>query len=212
MRVSILIYEGVEPIDLATFGVLSMARRIAPQLAEPIVIAAKAGLVTLANGLKVHAEYAYADAPSADVMIVLGGPGWQQASHDDTTLEFIRQYGRATTLASVCTGAMLLAAAGVLDGRSATTKHEVSGAEISPLVLLGERYPGVSVRHARLVDTGAVLTGGGVSLCIDLTLYLLERYLGLEVARETARIMEYSAAFDANKARLPALLESAQGQ
>lgn len=212
MRVSILIYEGVEAIDLATFGVLSMARRVAPQLAAPFIIAARAGLVTLANGLKVHAEYGYADAPGADVLMVLGGPGWQQASQDNATLEFIRQYGRATTLASVCTGAMLLAAAGVLDGRSATTKHEVSGAEISPLLLLGERYPLVTARHARLVDTGTVLTGGGVSLCVDLTLYLLERFLGREVARETARIMEYSAAFDANAARLPALLEQAQGR
>jgi transcriptional regulator GlxA family with amidase domain len=58
---------------------------------------------------------------------------------------------------------------------------------------------------ARLVDCGTVVTGGGVTLCIDVTLYLLERFLGSEVARETARIMEYTAALAANDARLPTI-------
>jgi transcriptional regulator GlxA family with amidase domain len=68
-----------------------------------------------------------------------------------------------------------------------------------------ERFPAIRALDARFVDCGAVLTGGGVSLCIDMTLHLLARFLGEDVARETARILEYSAALEANEARLPAV-------
>ena len=79
------------------------------------------------------------------------------------------------------------------------------GEEVSPLALMRSRHPAIRALDARLVDCGAVLTGGGVSLCIDMTLHLLARFLGEEVARETARILEYSAALEANEARLPAV-------
>lgn len=202
MRAAVLIYEGTEPIDLATYGVLSMARRVAPAI-EIFTVAERAGVVTLANGLKVIADYAYAAAPAADVLIITGGPGWQQQSQTAATLEFIRAFSRGITVAAVCTGGMILAASGLLDGHSATTKREIIGAEISPLALMRERYPAIRALDARLVDCGALLTGGGVTLCIDMTLYLIERFLGAAVARETARILEYSAALAANEARLP---------
>ena len=74
MRFGIFIYDGVEPIDLATFGVLSMARRIAPEISI-CTIAPRAGSVALANGLNVAADYGVDDAPACDVVIVTGGPG-----------------------------------------------------------------------------------------------------------------------------------------
>ena len=208
MRAAVLIYEGTEPIDLATYGVLSMARRVAPAI-EIFTVAERAGVVVLANGLKVVADHAYADAPAADVLIITGGPGWQQQAQTAATLEFIRARSRSISVAAVCTGGMILAAAGLLDGRTATTKREVIGAEVSPLALMRERYPAIKALDARLVDCGTVLTGGGVTLCIDMTLYLLERFLGPAVARETARILEYSAALAANQARLPTITETA---
>ena len=208
MRAAVLIYEGTEPIDLATYGVLSMARRVAPAI-EIFTVAERAGVVVLANGLKVVADYAYADAPTTDVLIITGGPGWQQQAQTAATLEFIRARSRSISVAAVCTGGMILAAAGLLDGRTATTKREVIGAEVSPLALMRERYPAIKALDARLVDCGTVLTGGGVTLCIDMTLYLLERFLGPAVACETARILEYSAALAANQARLPTITETA---
>jgi transcriptional regulator GlxA family with amidase domain len=204
MKAAILVYEGTEPIDLATYGVLSMARRVAPQVSM-FLVAREAGPVALANGLTVLAHHGYDDAPPADVLIVTGGPGWEREAADPATLAFVRRYGRGTCVAGVCTGGMILAAAGLLDGRAATTKREVSGAEASPLALLRERHPAVRALDARLVDCGPVLTGGGVSLCIDATLHLLGRFAGEAVARETARILEYSAALAANEARLPAV-------
>ena len=204
MRAAVLIYADAEPIDLATFGVLSMARRVEPKISA-FTVAERAGVVTLANGLKVVADHGYDDAPPADVLIITGGAGWQQQSQTAATLEYVRKCSRHTTVAAVCTGGMILAAAGVLDGRSATTKREVFGAETSPLQLMRERYPAIRALDARLVDCGTVLTGGGVTLCIDMTLHLVERFHGERVARETARIIEYGAALEANRARLPSV-------
>ena len=85
MRFGIFIYPGVEPIDLATFGVLSMARRIAPQI-EIVTIAPAAGQILLSNGLKVIADHGVADAPECDWVIVTGGPGWSDQTHHRPTL------------------------------------------------------------------------------------------------------------------------------
>jgi transcriptional regulator GlxA family with amidase domain len=208
MRFGILIYDGVEPIDLATYGVLSMARRVAPQI-EICSIARDAGPVHLSNGLTVLAEHGYADAPALDALIVTGGPGWLRERDEPATQAFLRARQAAGLLASVCTGAMLLARAGVLDGHHVTTKREVIGAEEPPVDVLAREHPATRVSAAVWVDDGAVVTGGGVSLCIDTTLHLIERLLGAEVAAETARIIEYGAARAANAQRLPPLTGAA---
>jgi transcriptional regulator GlxA family with amidase domain len=197
MRFGIFIYPGVEPIDLATFGVLSMARRIAPQI-EICTIAPHAGAVELANGLSVTADFGVDDAPACDVVIVTGGPGWSAQAKAPATLDYIRRVHASGRIASVCTGGMILAASGILDGGAATTKREVVPPETSPLEVMRATYPQIEVREALLVDTGVVVTGGGVSLCIDTTLHLLAQMLGPEVARETARILEYQRAWRAN--------------
>lgn len=201
MRFGVFVYERVEPIDLATFGVLSMARRVAPDI-EIVTIAPEPGAVRLSNGLEVIAQYGVDLAPPLNVLIVTGGPGWTTQATHEPTLRYVRACASRHLVASVCTGGMILAAAGVLDGRRATTKQEViAGQEVPPLQLLGERYPRVKAVSARIVEDGPVVTGGGVSLCIDVTLHVLERLLGREVAAETARILEYSAALEANRAR-----------
>ena len=199
MRFGIFIYDGVEPIDLATFGVLSMARRIAPEI-EICTIAPRAGPVALANGLKVTADFGIENAPPCDLVIVTGGPGWTAQAAAPATLDYIRRVHASNRVASVCTGGMILAASGILDGGPATTKREVVPPETSPLVVMRANYPQIDVREAMLVDRGATLvTGGGVSLCIDTTLHLLATMLGQHVAEETARIMEYQRAWRANR-------------
>ena len=198
MRFGIFIYDGVEPIDLATFGVLSMARRIAPEIAI-CTIAPRAGPVALANGLKVTADFGIDTAPPCDLVIVTGGPGWTAQAQAPATLAYIRRVHAAQRIASVCTGGMILAASGVLDNGPATTKREVVPPETPPIEVMRATYPQIDVREAMLVDTGAVVTGGGVSLCIDTTLHLIADMLGQHVADETARIMEYQRAWRANR-------------
>jgi transcriptional regulator GlxA family with amidase domain len=195
----IFIYDGVEPIDLATYGVLSMARRVAPEI-EICTIAPRSGPVALASGLKVVADYGIDDAPPCDLVIVTGGPGWTAQAEATSTLQFIRRVHASGRIASVCTGGMILAASGILDGGPATTKREVVPPEVSPLKAMRAKYPRIDVREAVLVEQEkGVVTGGGVSLCIDTTLHLLADMLGQHVADETARIIEYERALRANR-------------
>jgi transcriptional regulator GlxA family with amidase domain len=203
VTIACLAYGGIEPIDIgATYGVLSMAKRIAPEL-EFFVVARSAAEVMMANGLRIIADYGFEDCPSHDALIVLGGPGWEAASADEKTLSFIHaSSAESQVVASVCTGAMIVGAAGLLADRRATTKCEVFAGETAPVDLIERRYGAIAMT-ARVVDTGDIVTGGGVSLGIDLTLHLVERFCGAEVANETARVLEYSSARQANAARLP---------
>jgi transcriptional regulator GlxA family with amidase domain len=156
-------------------------------------------MVRLSNGLDVVAQFGINEAPACDVVIVTGGPGWEDQSRSPATLAYIRRVHASGKVASVCTGAMILAASGVLDGMAATTKRAVVAPEFSPLERMRGMHPRIDVREAAMVDTGAVVTGGGVSLCIDTTLYILEKMLGEQVADDTARILEYQRARKANR-------------
>ena len=207
MRFGVFIYDGVEPIDLATYGVLSMARRIRGDI-EICTVAPAAGLVTLANGLRVLADHAIGSAPALDVLIVTGGPGWTVQAAAPATLDFLRARAADTLIVSVCTGGMIVGASGLLDGKSATTKREVVAPEVPPIDLMRARHGAVDVREASLVDAGPVITGGGVALCIDTMLYLIERLLGASVADETARIIEYRRAWAANRTAFPPVVSA----
>jgi transcriptional regulator GlxA family with amidase domain len=203
----VLIYDGVEPIDLGgTAGVVSMARRVLPN-ARAILIARHSGPVQLAGGVTVLAEHSFDTAPDCDVVIVCGGPGWPAAAADEALSRFLGGLN-ANRVASVCTGALILAAAGVLDGHTATTRRHAVGREsVPPLELLAGRS-GVRTIVASIVDDG-VVTGGGVSLAINTTLYLLGRIYGEPAAAEVARVIEYDRAFAANRDALGVVTISA---
>jgi transcriptional regulator GlxA family with amidase domain len=206
--VGVFIYDGTEPIDIGgTVGVVSMACRVLPAV-RAVTIARRAGPVALAGGLTVQAAHGIDSAPGCDVVIVCGGPGWPSAASDADTAAWLRGL-RPDGVASVCTGAMILGAAGVLDGRQATTRRTAVGAEaVAPLALLG-RGGAVRTVAAQVVDDG-VVTGGGVSLAIDATLYLLGRLYGPEATRDIARVIEYDRAYAANRAALGQVVAAGQ--
>lgn len=200
MKYGILLYTDIEPIDVgATFGVLSMAKRIAPEI-EAIGVAREAGLVTCANGLQVVADHSFDDAPDFDVLIVTGGPGWVQAAADAATCEYVGRYAHRAPdrVASICTGAMILEAAGALEGQKVSTKSRVYEGEEAPITMLKSR--GVDCIDAGLVwsDNG-MMTSGGVTLGIDAMFALLETHHGADTAEKVARVMEYDRALAANK-------------
>ncbi len=193
----ILIYEGVEPIDLgATIGVLSMARRIATNL-KFASVAKKKGEVVCASGMRVMADCGYDDAPKFSDLIVTGGPGWVEAAEDDPTLDYIRN--SKARLTSICTGAMILGAAGRLAKKTVTTKSSVFDGETAPINILDTPK---DVKVAALIDDGGLVTGGGVTLGIDTMFYCLARSHGDYVSAETARVMEYSRALAENRKAL----------
>jgi len=195
--IGIVVYDGVEPIDVGgTIGVISMAQRILPAL-KYVTIAEAAGPVRLASGLTIIADAGFAEAPPCDVTLVTGGPGWRAQVENPRMLAFLRDRP-PTQLASVCTGALILAASGQLAGRTATTRRGAVGAETrAPLDLLA-----ASVAEAPAVavsDDHGVVTSGGVSLAIDGTLYVLGRLYGEAVRDRVAGIIEYDRAFAANR-------------
>lgn len=198
----IVLYPGVEPIDLgATFGVLSMATRLLPGI-RAVTLAATADDVLLANGLRVGIDHALHQAPPLDVAIVTGGAGWPQAAADPAMLAFLHRRP-AGILASVCTGAMILQAAGLLHGRATTRRMALGTEAMSPLDRLGP-----CGTAALVVDEGDIVTGGGVSLAADTTLHLLARLYGDAAAADVARAIEYDRAWAANQAALPTLHRS----
>ena len=202
MKFAILIYEGVEPIDVgATAGVLSMARRFQPDI-EMFSVAEKAGEVVLASGVRTIADYDYDTCPDYDVLIVTGGPGWVEQCDNAATLAFIKGAGGKSTIASVCTGGMILAAAGMADGIAVTTRRLAAPGEQAPLQRLGDYAPLAKPVAARVVDSGTVISGGGVTLAIDVMFHLLEKFYGEEVKNKTAELMEYDRALVANSNHL----------
>lgn len=199
VTIGVVIYDGVEPIDIGgTAGVLSMARRILPKLSYR-TIAEKAGPVTLAGGLVVVADSGFDAAPACDRLIVCGGPGWSEQTKRAAMLDYLKRQ-EAGRVASVCTGALIIAAAGLLNGRTATTRRQAApGEAAAPLDRMPGFAPTSKAIAAAIAIDGGVLTSGGVSLAIDGTLAILEQIFGPDVRAEIAGLIEYDRAYAANR-------------
>ena len=190
--VGILIFDEVEVLDFCgPFEVFSSARPagkngLDDRLFRVVTIAEEARTISARGGLLVQPHHTIADHPSLDILLVPGGFGTRQVLENDRLLAWIGDQGRAVELTtSVCTGAFLLAATGLLDGRRATTYW-------SAVENLGERYPAVTpVDDARFVDEGRVISSAGVSAGIDMSLHVVARLHGEAAADWTARLMEY---------------------
>jgi transcriptional regulator GlxA family with amidase domain len=195
VQVGILIFDDVEVLDFAgPFEVFSRTRltpgvdaRRSEESApfRVFTIARTRQPVTATGGLVVVPHYAFADEPRIDLLVVPGGFGTRPLLADEEMIGWIRrQAAAARQTASVCTGALLLAKAGLLQGRRATT-HWAS------LDLLDSLDAGVTVeRTSRVVDDG-VITSAGVASGIDMAFYIVETIFGRAVADETARYIEY---------------------
>lgn len=134
--------------------------------------------------LTILPDYSIADAPKADILAFFGGNA-QEAYKNPKVLEWIQEQPDIQYHFSVCTGAFVLAEAGILDGQVATTFHNA-------LEGLRENYPEVDVRNnVRFVDNGKVITTAGISAGIDGALHLVAKLQGINAAKRTAYYMEY---------------------
>lgn len=191
--VGIYLYDGVEVLDLAgPFEVFTTASRVSrrhtPHSVEPfrvVTIAPHAGPVTARAGLTVLPSHTLADHPPLDVLIVPGGDERAERVRPALAAWLQVQSRQVGILASVCTGAFLLAGASLLDGRTVTTHWE-------DVAELAAAFPALSVvDHGRWVDDGDILTSAGISAGIDMSLHLVARIAGGALARATARQMDY---------------------
>jgi transcriptional regulator GlxA family with amidase domain len=187
-RVAIVAFPEAEVLDVAgPYEVFSVAgRRHGLEPFEVSLVAERAEPVALRNGFTVVPHHAWADCPPIDVLVVPGGYGTRREMNNSPLLEWIRERsGPAELVLSVCTGSLILARTGLLDGLDVTT-HFLAMDE------LRKAAPKARVRTGgRFWDTGKVVTSAGVSAGIDMSLHVVARLLGDELAEEAADYMEY---------------------
>lgn len=189
-NVGILLFDEVEVLDFAgPFEVFSITTLQGHQ-DKPFsvyVISQTGEMVHARNGLMIKPTCSFGDAPDLDAVIIPGGYGAEEIEiHNDTIINWIREQSTKVKLvASVCTGAFLLAKAGLLDGKKATT-HWMD------IDRLEREYPKIDIqRGLKYVDAGSIITSAGISAGLDMSLYIIKKMLGSEVARATAKRMEY---------------------
>lgn len=196
--VGIVIFPEVEVLDFCgpyeVFSVVRLnedRRREESSPFQVLLVAETLVAVEAAGGMRVLPDCTLADCPQLDILVAPGGWGTRWQIQNETLIGWLSQRGRQVeTLASVCTGALLLGKAGLLDGRRATTHWR-------SLAWLRESFPLVTVEeHLRVVEDGHILTSAGISAGIDLALKVVARYFGEAVAQATARHMEYRYAED----------------
>ena len=192
-RVGILVFDEVEVLDFCgPFEVFSVARldedrrRDEPSPFDVLLVAQTREPVRASGGLRVLPDHDFDSCPPPDVFVAPGGWGTRREVNNERLIAFVREVGaRAETLTSVCTGSFLLAQAGLLDGRRATTHWR-------SLDRMRDTYPAVTVeRELHVVEDGNRVTSAGISAGIDMALRVVARYFGESVARATARHMEY---------------------
>jgi transcriptional regulator GlxA family with amidase domain len=183
-----VLFDGVEELDWAgPWEVLAAWARYFPDdRVQVSTLAPHAGPITCAKGARVLADHTWDDHPPLDVVVYPGGEGTRRQLEDRRVLSWVRSTAAGARLvASVCTGSLVLARAGLLDGRPATT-HWAS------LEQLGGLGTDIEVRpDQRVVDDGDVVTAAGVSAGIDMALHLVARFAGEERARQVQKIIEY---------------------
>lgn len=189
MNVGIYIYDQAEVLDFSgPFEVFSTASRICAS-GEPFnvfMISETGDVVHARGGYRVHPSYGFHNHPPIDVLIVVGGVHTKEMTKAKVLDWIAKVAKKAKLVASVCTGAFLLAEAHILTTENVTTHWE-------DIPDLRASYPNLTVQESkRWVDEGSIITSGGISAGIDMSLHLVSRLHGSELAEKTARQMEFN--------------------
>lgn len=190
-KTGILIFQNVELLDFCgpyeVFSVVRLSEKpheISPF--EIMLVAETLETVRSYGGMRTIPDVSFDDCPPLDILVVPGGLGVRKEIQNDVLIDWIKFQGsRVQTLASVCTGSMLLAQAGFLSGKRATTHY-------STLDWMRSTFPDVCVvEDKRVVDESTILTSAGVSAGIDMSLQIVRKHFGIEAARRAAKYIEY---------------------
>jgi len=188
--VGILLFNEVEVLDFAgPFEVFSIAADLESnqKLFTVNTVAQTKDIINARNGLKIQPDFDFFDSPDFDILIIPGGYGAEEIElRNHVLINWITDRAqRCNVIASVCTGAFLLAEAGLLDGKTATT-HWMD------IDRLEKEYGKIKVqRDVKFVDETEIITSGGISAGINMSFYLLKKLAGEKTARVTAKRMEY---------------------
>jgi transcriptional regulator GlxA family with amidase domain len=193
-KTGILVFPDVEVLDFCgPFEVFSVTRRhgenrrTEPSPFEVFLVAETMSPVRAAGGLRVTPDHTFETCPQLDILLAPGGWGTREEVHNSRLIDWLKgQAIGVQWLASVCTGSFLLGTAGLLAGKRATT-HWMS------LDRMRATFSDVTVEdHLHWTQDGQVLTSAGISAGIDLALQLVQIVCGEQIARDTAKYMEYS--------------------
>jgi transcriptional regulator GlxA family with amidase domain len=186
--IGIFLFNGVEELDaVGPYEVLAYWTQAHPKDGYAVLTFSVDGApVKGAKGLMIGAQHSVSDLPTLDILLHPGGFGTRPLMRDADHLDWIRHmHESVTVMTSVCTGSLVLAAAGLLSDRPATTYW-------AALDLLAETDPSIQVRpDDRYVDDGDIITSAGVSAGIDMALHLVRRLAGEDRAREVRKGIQY---------------------
>jgi len=186
-----VIYENFELLDL--FGPLEMFGNIVPRI-KIVTVAEQPGSVRSAQGPKTVAEYGFSECPRLDLILLPGGIGTVKQLHNVAMLEFLKDRSlSAEVTMSVCSGSAILAKAGLLDGRRATSNKQFFSLATSQ----SDKVKWIA--EARWVEDGPFATSSGVSAGIDMALAIIARLFGRERAQLIANLTEYVWQDDSNR-------------
>ena len=201
-RLGIYIFKEAEIVDFAApYGVFSVARRLDPAL-DVFFIADANRPVQAQAGFTVLPNYSFSDNPSLDAFLIPGGFGTRQEIYNKRLHQFIKSFPVDTLLTSVCTGSWIYGKMGLLDGVSSTNRKEPDKLEAGPSGMipidrLAQIAPKTKISRARIVDSGKIITGAGITAGMEMGFHLLRRAgYDEDFISEVARIMEYKEAYD----------------
>ncbi|WP_225742885.1 DJ-1/PfpI family protein [Marinilactibacillus sp. Marseille-P9653] len=192
--VGILLFNEVEVLDFAgPFEVFSVTEDHSEKDKpfKVVTISQDGQMIKARNGLRVLPDYSFESHPDLDILVVPGGYGAREIElHNQDLHQWLKEQDQKTDYTtSVCTGAFLLAKAGLLENKTVTT-------HFSALDRLADNFPSLNVkRNTKFVDEGHILTSAGISAGIELSLYLVGKILGASTAKETAKQMEYDSQY-----------------
>ncbi|WP_420974543.1 DJ-1/PfpI family protein [Bacillus thuringiensis] len=186
--VGIFLFNEVEVLDFAgPFEVFSVTEVNEEKPFTVYTVSENGEMITARNGLKVQPDYSIENLPPVDILIIPGGLGARKYEiKNEIVIKWIRQQMKEVKLmTSVCTGALLLAKAGLLEGLKATThwasiekfKNEFQNVEV--------------IENVKFVDEGHIITSAGISAGINMAFHIVKNLLGVQVAEDTAKRMEY---------------------
>ena len=186
-NVGVLLFDDVEVMDFCgPFQVFSSAKLSGQDAPFHVFTCAeKTHAIWARNELSINPQFPLHNCPAMDILVVPGGWGTRQEMNNPRLIEWLRNTApRAQIVLSVCTGALLLAKAGLLDGLGATTHHDA-------LDLLRQMAPKATIHASeRFVDNGRIVVAAGVCSGIDASLHIVARLLGESAARATAEYLE----------------------
>lgn len=200
-RLGIYVFDGAEVIDFTgPLGVFAVAQRMEPEL-DAFLVGDAAGAVNTTAHMTVTPRYTLDQAPDMDAFLIPGGIGTRREMHNRRLRTFVEDLPEETLLVSVCTGSWIYGQAGLLEGIKATNrKHGDPGEDVVPIERLAEIAPGCEIDEHRIVDTGRIVTAGGISSGIEMGLHLLLRFgYSEEFVDTVAYVMEYDRQWDLTK-------------